>query len=116
MAVTLELGVQQAFGSAGCPFGTEQAIQLGAGANKVVANSVGAGVSANTSLPGWFMVLLSANDKLQYTPDGGVTFRDLVAAGGSLVFYSDGFNFRILNTGVADVGGIFTRLVPILII
>ncbi len=110
MPETLTLGVQLAFGSTGCPYLAEQSVQLGANANKTIAGSVGAGSSAFANVPGVFMVLCSANDKVQYTPDGGVTFRDIIPVGGFGYVFSDGFNFRILNTGVADVGAAITRL------
>lgn len=114
MAQTIELGVQLSFGNAGCPYKAEQSVVLAANANQTIANSVGAGDSAFASLPGWFMVLPSANDVVQYSPDGGTTWRDIIPSSGFGYVYSDGFNFRIHNGGVADVAGAaFTRLIPL---
>lgn len=113
MPLTIILGQQQAFGAPDSLFGAEQAVQLGANANQVIANVIGAGSSQFNNGAGMFMVLCSANDKVQYTPDGGVTFRDIIAAGGFGYVFSDGFNFRILNTGVADTGAAITRLTPL---
>jgi hypothetical protein len=113
MPLTIVLGQQQAFGQPDSMYGAEQAIQLGANANKVIANALGAGSAQFANGAGMFMILCSANDKVQYTPDGGVTFRDIIPAGGFGYIFSDGFNFRILNTGVADAGAAITRLVPL---
>lgn len=91
MAVVIEIGSQQSFGATGCMFGAENSLQLGAAANQTLPR-------------GQWMVALSANDIVQYTPDAGTTFRTLIPALSGGLVASDGFNVRIHNTGVADTG------------
>jgi len=112
MPLTVILGSQLAFGAAGSLYAAEQALQLTANQRLTIAKTIGAGVSTFTGGAGRFMVICSPNDKVQYTLDGGTTFRDFIPAGGAGYVDSDGFNFSLLNTGVADTGGVFTRLTP----
>ncbi len=111
MAQTIQFNTQLSFGVAGCPFKSERAVQLALNGTYIVSQTANA-----AGLPGWFMVLTSVNDVLQYSPDGGVTWRTVVPASSFGVFYSDGQNWRLLNSGAADVGGVNTRLTPIDII
>lgn len=99
--VVMQLGVQQNFGAAGCSFGSETTLQLGATLKQTLSR-------------GLWMVACSADDLVEYTPDSGTTFRTLIPAGSGGVVYSDGFNVRIRNTGVADTGGIKTFYTEIL--
>lgn len=100
MTVAIQTGVQQSFGATGCPFGSETALQLAAG-------------GTNTPARGEYMVVLSPNDSLQYTPDAGVTYRTIYGDGGTGRFYTDGFNVRILNNGNADLGAVYSYLTQI---
>src|SRR5712691_12568894 len=110
MAMLIALSAQQAFGAIGCPFGTETFKQLAANGTYTLVNIFGV-----TGGPGSFMVLLLANDVLEYSPNAGTSFR-LAAAAGSFVsqVYSDGFNVRIRNTGVADAGAVGTFITQLL--
>lgn len=89
--VIMQIAAQQSFGAAGCYFGAETTLQLTAAANKVLDR-------------GLWLVALSANDLVEYSPDAGVTYRTALPAltGGQI--FSDGYNVRIRNTGVADTG------------
>lgn len=107
------VAAQQAFGAAACPFLTEQAVQLGALATQVVRASTATAALPNQNPGGVFYALMSANDVLEYTPDAGVTFRTCGPAGTGQLFNTDGYNWRLRNTGVADSGGVATRLFQI---
>lgn len=98
--VVMELGIQQIFGASGSYYSAEIGLQLGASASKILDR-------------GLWMVTLSGNDKVQYTPDAGITFRDVILVGLGGVVFADGFNVRIFNTGVADTGAVKTFLVQI---
>jgi len=50
---------------------------------------------------GIYLVSLGANTACEYTPDGGTTWRTLIAAGGGGVVISDGENVRLNNSGTA---------------
>lgn len=91
MSVVIEIGSQQSFGATGCMFGSETTLQLGAAGNLILGR-------------GQWMVALSANDIVEYTPDAGVTFRTMIPALNGGLVASDGYNVRIRNTGVADSG------------
>lgn len=99
--VVMQLGLQQNFGAAGSYFGAHTALQNTA--------------AGNTTLPrGLWQVTCSANDIVQYTPDSGATYYTLLPSlTGGLVF-SDGFNVRIHNTGVADSGAVFSYYAQVL--
>jgi len=45
---------------------------------------------------------LGANTKVEYSPDNGTTWRDLIPAGEGGVVISDGSNVRLNNTGASD--------------
>ncbi|MEM4976248.1 MAG: hypothetical protein QXT64_02870 [Desulfurococcaceae archaeon] len=62
--------------------------------------SVAAG-GVSTIPKGIYLVKLGANTKVQYTPDGGTTWRDIIAAGGGGTVISDGSTVRLNNGGTA---------------
>ena len=50
---------------------------------------------------GIYLVSLGANTSVEYTPDGGTTWRTLIAAGGGGVVISDGSSVRLNNGGTS---------------
>lgn len=72
------------FGDDGALYGTETAVTVGA--------------SARTTLPAGYMVIRTdAHTSVEYTPDGGSTYVELVAASGGGSLLSDGNNFSVLG-------------------
>ena len=69
-------------------FGTESAVSVGAGATSTIAKGV-------------YLVSLGANTSVEYSPDGGTTWRTLLPAGTGGVVVSDGSNVRLNNAGAA---------------
>ncbi len=69
-------------------FGTESAVSVGAGATYTVPKGV-------------WLVSLGANTKVEYSPDGGTTWRTLIPAGQGGLIISDGSNVRLNNGGTA---------------
>jgi len=69
-------------------FGTEQTVSVEAGATSTIAKGV-------------YYVSCGANTSVEYSPDGGTTWRTLVAAGGAGLIISDGINLRLNNAGTA---------------
>ena len=69
-------------------FGTEQTITVGA-------------TSTATIPKGFYMVSLGANTSVEYSPDGGTTWRTLIPAGQGGLVVSDGANVRLNNAGTA---------------
>ena len=70
-------------------FGSESTVTVTAGSTSTISKGV-------------FLVSLGANTKVEYSPDGGTTWRDLIPAGGGGVVISDGSNVRLNNTGTSD--------------
>jgi len=62
--------------------------------------TVDAGATSTISA-GIYLVSLGANTSVEYTPDGGTTWRTLIAAGGGGVVISDGSSVRLNNGGTA---------------
>jgi hypothetical protein len=62
--------------------------------------TVGAG-STSTITAGIYLVSLGANTSVEYTPDGGTTWRTLLATGTGGVVISDGSSVRLNNAGAA---------------
>ena len=69
-------------------FGTESAVSVGAGATSTISKGV-------------YYVTCGANTKVEYSPDGGSTWRTLIGTGGAGLVISDGSNVRLNNGGVA---------------
>ena len=69
-------------------FGTEQTVTVAAGGTQVISKGV-------------YYVACGANTSVEYSPDGGTTWRTLIAAGGSGLVISDGSNVRLNNAGAA---------------
>jgi len=67
-------------------FGTEQTVNVGAGATSVIAEGI-------------YIARLGANTSVEYSPDGGTTWYTLIAAGGTGLVFSDGSNVRLNNAG-----------------
>jgi len=70
-------------------FGTESTVTVTAGSTSTISKGV-------------FLVSLGANTKVEYSPDNGTTWRDLIPAGEGGVVISDGSNVRLNNTGASD--------------
>ena len=70
-------------------FGTESTVTVTAGSTSTISKGV-------------FLVSLGANTKVEYSPDNGTTWRDLIPAGEGGVVISDGSNVRLNNTGTSD--------------
>jgi len=70
-------------------FGTESTVTVTAGSTSTISKGV-------------FLVSLGANTKVEYSPDGGTTWRLLIPAGEGGVVISDGSNVRLNNTGTSD--------------
>lgn len=62
--------------------------------------NVGWGGAGSYVLPaGEWLVQAATGVKVQYSPDAGSTWRDLTPTATGGVFYSDGFNVRLNNSG-----------------
>src|SRR5262245_25906341 len=97
MPITVPLGQQQAFGSAGSAYGAETTTTSAA--------------NATTVLPvGWWMVVNGARNSVQYTPDAGTTQRTLIAASAAGTVWSDGFNVRVLNDATGGTSAFMTQI------
>ena len=70
-------------------FGTESTVTVTAGSTSTISKGV-------------YLVSLGANTKVEYSPDGGTTWRTLIPAGEGGVVISDGSNVRLNNTGASD--------------
>ena len=70
-------------------FGTESTVTVTAGSTSTISKGV-------------FLCSLGANTKVEYSPDNGTTWRDLIPAGEGGVVISDGSNVRLNNTGASD--------------
>ena len=65
-------------------------------------STVSVDASGTYTVPaGIYLVSLGANTSVEYTPDGGTTWRTLIAAGGGGVVISDGSSVRLNNGGTA---------------
>ena len=69
-------------------FGSEQTVSVDAGATVTIDKGV-------------YYVRCGANTKVEYSPDGGTTWVELVPAGGVGLVISDGNNVRLNNGGTA---------------
>jgi len=69
-------------------FGTETSVSVEAGGTSTISAGI-------------YQVSLAANTAVQYSPDGGVTWRTMLAAGTGGVVISDGSNVRLYNAGAA---------------
>jgi len=70
-------------------FGSESVVTVTAGGTYTVPKGV-------------YLVSLGANTSVEYSPDGGTTWRTLIPVGQGGVIISDGSNVRLNNTGSAD--------------
>jgi len=69
-------------------FGSEQTVSVDAGATATISKGI-------------YYVRCGANTKVEYSPDGGTTWVELIAAGGVGLVISDGSNVRLNNGGTA---------------
>jgi len=69
-------------------FGSETAVTVDAGATATIDKGI-------------YYVRCGANTKVEYSPDGGTTWVELIAAGGVGLVISDGSNVRLNNGGTA---------------
>jgi len=69
-------------------FGTEQTVTVAAAGTQTISEGV-------------YYVTCGANTSVEYSPDGGTTWRTLIAAGGAGLVISDGSNVRLNNAGAA---------------
>ena len=69
-------------------FGTEQTVSVDAGATSTISKGI-------------YYVRCGANTSVEYSPDGGTTWVELIAAGGVGLVISDGSNVRLNNSGTA---------------
>lgn len=69
-------------------FGTESTVSLNAGSKYTIPKGV-------------YLVSLGANTSVEYSPNGGTTWRTLIPAGQGGVVISDGQNVRLNNAGTA---------------
>lgn len=69
-------------------YGTESTVTVDAGATSTISKGI-------------YLVSLGANTSVEYSPDGGTTWRTLISAGGSGIVISDGSNCRLNNAGTA---------------
>ena len=70
-------------------FGTESTVTVTAGSTSTISKGV-------------YLCSLGANTKVEYSPDNGTTWRDLIPVGEGGVVISDGSNVRLNNTGASD--------------
>ena len=70
-------------------FGSEQSVLLDAGITQTISKGI-------------YLVSLGANTKVEYSPDGGTTWRTLIPAGEGGLVISDGSNVRLNNTGTTS--------------
>jgi len=68
---------------------SETAVEVGAGATYTIPEGV-------------WLVSLGANTRVEYSPDGGTTWRTLIPAGQGGLVVSDGKNVRLYNAGTAS--------------
>jgi len=66
-----------------------------------VSQTVSAG-GTYTIPKGIYLVSLAANTRVEYTPDGGTTWRTLYSAGTGGLVISDGSSVRLYNSGTGD--------------
>jgi len=65
-------------------------------------STVSVDASSTYTIPsGIYLVSLGANTSVEYTPDGGTTWRTLLSAGSGGVVISDGSSVRLNNAGTA---------------
>ena len=69
-------------------FGSEISITVGAGGTAVIPKGV-------------YLVAQTTATAIEYSPDGGSTWRTVMATGGGLII-SDGTNVRLNNKGTSD--------------
>jgi len=69
-------------------FGSEQTVSVDAGATSTISKGI-------------YYVRCGANTKVEYSPDEGTTWVELIAAGGVGLVISDGSNVRLNNGGTA---------------
>ena len=69
-------------------FGSESTVSVDAGATYTIPAGI-------------YLVSLGANTSVEYTPDGGTTWRTMIAAGGGGIVISDGSSVRLNNSGTA---------------
>jgi len=69
-------------------FGTESTVSVGAGVTSIIPKGI-------------YYVCCGANTTVEYSPDGGTTWRTSVNAGGTNLVISDGSNVRLNNGGAA---------------
>jgi len=69
-------------------FGTETTVSVDAGSTSTISKGI-------------YLVSLGANTSVEYSPDGGTTWRTLIPAGQGGVVISDGSNVRLNNAGTA---------------
>jgi len=69
-------------------FEVEQTVTVAAGGTKTIDKGI-------------YCVTCGANTSVEYSPDGGITWRTLIAAGQSGLVISDGSNVRLNNVAVA---------------
>jgi len=79
-------------------FGSEQTVSVDAGATVTIDKGI-------------YYVRCGANTKVEYSPDGGTTWVELIAAGGVGLVISDGNNVRLNNGGSSAED---SHLLPIL--
>jgi len=70
-------------------FGTQQSVTVAAGSTAIIPEGV-------------YIVRLGANTVVEYSPDGGSTWYQLIPAGSAGIIFSDGANVRLNNTGSED--------------
>ncbi len=110
MGAQIGLSTQLSFGAVGSQFSAETKKQLNALATYTLVALAGGA----TAGPALLMIQCSPNDLVEYTPDAGVTYRTIIPAGASGMYFVDGFNFRLRNTGVADAGAVNTYITHVL--
>jgi len=77
------------FSQLGKVFGSETTVTVTAGGTSTISKGV-------------FLVSLGANTSVEYSPDGGTTWRTLIPTGEGGLIISDGSNVRLNNSGTAD--------------
>lgn len=70
-------------------FGTQQSVTVAAGSTAIIPEGV-------------YIVRLGSSTLVEYSPDGGSTWYQLIPAGGVGIVFSDGSNVRLNNTGTSD--------------
>lgn len=62
------------------------------------------------SPPGFYFVITGAQNSVQYSPDGGGTYRTLLPASSESMVWSDGITVQVTNTSTGGTSARYVRI------